>query len=299
MSQLSQLVRRIRKAKILKGPNFRIEHRLAKRKVVRRRTDQPTLLFATLHKAASVYVWDILKDVAHAESHRAANLDGYYYHRGRHDHAIDLDLIHDKGFFYGPFRKGFQHVGQEGNRLNFEKFKVLIQLRDPRDALTSSYFSFLHSHCVVRKDKDRMESIRARMSNQDIKQHVWGQAGFLKQLLESYIPFFGQPNCLVVHYEDMILQPQKWVGQIARFLDVKGNRQAMRGLYRVVDAAADRPQTEQVNSHKRKVTPGDFRSKLPPDLIENLNHRYANYFDALKRLNLIPESYQLQHRRAS
>ena len=200
------------------------------------------------------------------------------------DHKLDTRLFERRGFLYGPFRKGFGHISdvQGENSLNFDDYKIIVQLRDPRDALTSSYYSFLHSHCVLPKDRQRIESVRKRMGNLDIDQHVHDQAGFLEKRLTEYMSFFSHSNCLVLHYEDFVEQPKVWSHQIMNFLDIKGDPKIERIFRKMVCETRKPPAVENIHHHKRKVTPGDYATKLKPCTISSLNQRFANYFQAIE-----------------
>jgi len=246
------------------------------------RNNCPSILFGTIHKAASVYVWEVLKKVALKRKINSLNYDGYYFHNGQLDHKLNVTNFERRGFLYGPFRKGFGHIGTAEDTLNFDDYKIIIQLRDPRDALTSSYYSFMHSHCVLPKDRERIKAVRERMSNIDIDRHVLGQAGFLENLLNEYTRFFSQPNCLLLHYEDFVQQPKVWSKQITNFLDLKGNAAVERVFHKMIAETRTKPASENVNRHKRKVTPGEYATKLKPRTIDRLNARFANYFQALE-----------------
>lgn len=284
MNQLNRLLKNFGRMRSTVRPKHHLEKKVLSGKSISTQANCPSILFATIHKAASVYVWEVLKKVTQARKIKPLNFDGHFFHEGHLDHKLDAKLFERRGFLYGPFRKGFGHIGdaQGENSLNFDDYKIIIQLRDPRDALTSSYYSFLHSHCVLPKDRQRIESVRKRMSNLDIDRHVQQHAGFLEKQLTEYMNFFSQSNCLVLHYEDFVEQPKLWSHQIMNFLDVKGNPNIERIFRKMVCETQKPPTAEDVRQHKRKVTPGDYATKLKPRTISSLNHRFADYFQAIK-----------------
>ena len=204
-----------------------------------------------------------------------------------------LTISSGEGSCTAPFVKGSGHiVGDDKNStLNFDEYKIIIQLRDPRDALTSSYYSFMHSHCVLPKDRKRIEAVRRRMNGLDIDRHVLGQSGFLGTLLDEYSKYFSHPNCLVLHYEDFVQRPETWSKQITNFLDLKGNAGVERVFRKMVNETRNRPTAEDVNQHKRKVTPGEYATKLKPRTINILNDRFADYFAALEAQSTVASKF--------
>ena len=283
MSKANRLLKNLGRLRLPGRSPYHKEKKILAGRSVACRNDRRSILFGTIHKAASVYVWEVLKKVAKLQKLNSINFDGYYYRNGQLDHQLSVDHFQRRGFMYGPFRKGVGHiVDAEGNNtLDFDDYKIIVQLRDPRDALTSSYYSFLHSHCVLPKDRKRIEAVRNRMDGLDIDRHVIGQSGFLVNLLREYSTFFSQPNCLVLHYEDFVQHPEAWSKKITNFLDLKGNAAVERIFRKMVTETRTRPSTENINLHKRKVTPGEYATKLKPRTIKILNDRFADYFEAL------------------
>ena len=267
------------------GAKYDLEKKVLSGKSISTRANCPSILFATIHKAASVYVWKVLKKVAQKRKIKSLNFDSHFFHEGHLNHKLSTEHFERRGLLYGPFRSGFGHIidAQGENSLNFDDYKIIIQLRDPRDALTSSYYSFLHSHCVPPKDRQRIESIRKRMSKLDIDQHVHGLAGFLEKQLTEYMSFFPQSNCLVLHYEDFVEQPMVWSHQIMNFLDIKGDPKVEHIFQKMISETHKPPATENIHRHKRRVTPGDYATKLKPSTVSSLNQRFADYFQAIEK----------------
>ncbi|MEM7456190.1 MAG: sulfotransferase domain-containing protein [Planctomycetota bacterium] len=285
-------IRRALRFRIWRAPRFRNEKRIVSGRDVRTGTTQPSILFATMHKAASVFVWSILAEIASDYRYGTADFDGYFYHQGKTRHPLRSDYFKETGMFYGPFRRGFEHIGDDNHQLDLNSFKVILQLRDPRDVLTSSYYSFLHSHAVPRKDRKRMQAVRNRLSRQNITDHVRAQTEFFYQLLNRYSRLFTHPNCLVLHYEDMTLRPEKWGRQLLDFLEPEDETAARRTLKKVTVSADDVPDVIQLESHKRRVTPGEFREVLPTEVIARLNERFSEYFAALQAVGELPANYE-------
>ena len=289
MIRWKKAVSRLKRIKLGKGPNFRNEIRIANGRSIPCKNDSPSILFATIHKAASVYVWEILKQATILSGMPHANFDGYNFFQGRLGESLDSEKFLSRGFLYGPFRTGFSHVSNWDGKPP-EGFRILIQLRDPRDALTSSYYSFLKSHCVPRKDRRRIRALREELVAQDFGKFVREQAKTARKLLTQYSSFFERKNCCIVHYEDMVLNPKKWIEDVANFLG-NDSPESSRVFQQVIDAASQRPVNERPERHRRKVTPGDFRSKLPPELVAELNDQFKDYFNKLSGIGKLPDAY--------
>lgn len=177
--------------------------------------------------------------------------------------------------------------------------KILLHLRDPRDVLTSMFFSYCFMHRgpveantgyrkeVAERGIDRfvldMSSDAAAQYEGDYGtgglylKHIGNMAARYDRYLGEVI---GRPNTLAVSYEEMVLDFPSWLRKvIARFELADADE-----TYRIVAARyaeTVKPQGEDIFSHKRKVVPGDYKEKLRPETIAELNRRFSKVLDAL------------------
>lgn len=176
------------------------------------------------------------------------------------------------------FRNGYTYVGFRTAYMPLlqaeilDKSKIILLLRDPRDALVSQYFSTKKTHKVpVSSGTDgaaaRLLEERKRANEQTVDEYCLMNARSFRNTLAQFVPFVQKPNCKVFYYEDVILKKDKWIRQIAEFceFEVKGGR--IKNIVSKVDAV---PEKEDPNKFVRKVIPGDHREKLKPETIEAL-----------------------------
>ena len=88
----------------------------------------------------------------------------------------------------------------------------------------------------------------------------------------------GQPNSLLVKYEDMIRDFPAWLNQILAFWGAQAKKSVVAAVIREADFAVSH---EDPHAHKRQVQPGDHQRKLQPETIRALNETFAEVLDAL------------------
>ncbi len=292
MSRLSDFLRnRLGMSKASRSSRFRHERRFFSGQPIPTHSNRPSILFLTLHKAASVHVWKVLRKISEKSGLKPVDFEGFQFHLGHREFELDLSRLAPQGFLYGPFRSGIRKYGESVSALDLDAFKIILQLRDPRDTLTSQFFSYRYSHAMVPGSEPVVMAAREKVSQKNINQHVFAQAGYLRKLLAEYACCFSKENCLIVHYENMVFQPEAWLNQILEFLDLDTPR--IRKAVRPLIASEPGPRNENIRSHKRQVWPGDHRRKLDPETIENLNLRYQDYFQALADCGALPDEYQI------
>ena len=117
-----------------------------------------SFFFFTMNKSASSFVARILKQLIIPSGMKQICLERYYFHGGEigkkwykeaymGDKILESYLKKD-GFYFGPFRNKLPKV-------DLNKHKIILLLRDPRDVLTSLYFSVSYSHFIPSKGEDR------------------------------------------------------------------------------------------------------------------------------------------------
>lgn len=150
----------------------------------------------------------------------------------------------------------------------------IFHLRDPRDILVSEYYSFGWIHPAHRED---MAERRRQIQEMSIDDYV------IRQPEESRLPVdkkyavledyqFDDSRETVVKYEQMVTQFPQWCYRVlvgAGFRNPTWMTARLAWKYR----NEFKTQGESL-THKRRITPGDFRDKLKPATIEILNERF-------------------------
>ena len=218
------------------------------------------------------------------------NVDATIVHHGRNlVNGLRDEYFYPRGLYYGALRQPLEIALAKD-------CKTIVQVRDPRDVITSYYFSHCYSHAAPSQEdrKQRFESIRQNIREMGIDEYAVSHHVRTRQSLQIYAEkFFTRPDVLVVHYEDMVNEFPRWLDRIIEYVGVprtKHLRKAMDAVTRQADFDVDR---EDVYSHKRQVTPGDHLRKLRPATIEFLNRQFSLYFQKMAETGNLPASYQL------
>lgn len=197
------------------------------------------------------------------------------------------DISFPENFVCGPLR-GYISFPQLADA------RSLLHLRDPRDVLTSMFYSYCYSHMgelpggtgyrqeIAEKGVDWFVLHMSEASTPDLVGDYGTGAGLtdlfgnVRRRYENYatrlLPLEGTTR---LKYEDMMERPDVWVRQVAAALglaDVSGLKEIVAGS----GAAAEDPW-----AHRRQAAPGDHRRKLKAETIARLNDLYAPTLEAL------------------
>lgn len=253
----------------------------------RHKTDNTnqSILFFTVHKAASIYVSNIMKRLARDMGMTPINIDGYFYDimksrewksKGR---VVKKNIYKPIGYFYGPFRTFNPAVP------NPDDYQILLVLRDPRDAVVSQYFSFLYSHgfpfLTNRKQIEaKMHKRKKRISEETVDDYVIRlmNSDYIKKYYTYCQELIGKPNVLFLKYEDMVNDFDSWLKSILEFFRLNVNRGVVNDIIRNADFKVEK---ENIYSHKRQVIPGDYKRKLKRETIEELNKKWEEILKIL------------------
>ncbi len=176
---------------------------------------------------------------------------------------------------------------------NLDDHSILLHLRDPRDVVTSMYFSKAYSHRVESGVFEITPEQREQLRDEGIDSFAIRAAQRLRPKYDKLHEHLkDRPNVNIVHYEDMVLDFPAWLDQVLSAFDsirvpAKKARnlilpQSVRRLslkhhlLKTNKSAFDISE-ENVYNHKRKVTPGDHRDKLEPTTIAQLNEIFSGY----------------------
>jgi hypothetical protein len=176
-----------------------------------------------------------------------------------------------KGYLYsafGGFVRGIQGLDQ---------YRTLLVVRDPRDVLTSRYFSTAFSHMAPGTAKRRgFREARLTARHLGIDRWVVEASDACFEVFETYRrELVGRPNVHVARYEDMVADYPAWLDSVLRFcgLEVARTRDA-------IDDGPSPPAFENHLAHKRQVTPGDSHRKLQPSTLEMVTERFGTILSA-------------------
>jgi len=248
------------------------------------------IYFYTMHKAASDYVaFQIMRPIAAARNMQHVDLGAITFQSGKDFREVvseNADLFAAEGKYFGALRHGdLPGINYRAND------KVIVHIRDPRDCLTSLYFSVIHSHPVPQGPaKDRFLQRREQISQMSVDEFCLREAKGKKPIIDSYINLIsGHCNVILSKYEDMVSGFDQWLARLFDFLEIPTSHPLFGQLVQAADFTVQR---EDVTKHKRRVKPGDFYNKLQPETINTLNEIYADTLEAF-RYPLVPPDYTL------
>jgi hypothetical protein len=230
------------------------------------------LIVFTVHKAASLGVYDVMRRVAkregwplHSANLKAANLtepetpgDPAFYAQ-----------IADKTGLVGPVRMPVMlpESGAEDDR-------YILHLRDPRDVLVSMFFSWSYSHPGVN------DAYREQLRERGVNDFVLRESAALHVKYAFYVSgYLSLPQTTLLKYEDFVGNRPLW---LRAFLDAAG-LDSNQGYYKRMarQNPAAKVRKEDVYAHIRKAEPGDYLGKLDMDTIATLNRQWRGILTAL------------------
>jgi hypothetical protein len=286
MNKLKRMLNRLTGRVVEQETN---ERRILNAQKVRLRNMHQSVLFFTIHKAASTYVSQTLRDILTAARYQHIDLATYSFRHMEKKLEMRDEYFHPFGLYYGALREPVQISAAK-------RFKTIVQVRDPRDVITSFYFSFVYSHRAPDHPERRkqFEARRRELAERGIDAYAMNLETPTLRTLTNYAEnFFTRPDVLVVHYEDMVCNFPSWIDRIMNYIDLPQTRRLDKAIAAVKEIASFDVEKEDVFSHKRQVTPGDHLRKLQPETIQKLNQAFAPYFQAMAETNNFPKAYSL------
>jgi hypothetical protein len=239
-------------------------------------------LFA-LHKSGSTLLNWLVADACGRTGHEFVNLPWLLFKGGLgwpQIAGIDPTFFNRANSIYG----GFRHLLNPSLGITFNpEDRVVLLVRDPRDMLTSAYFSQVKSHAIPEGGEVREKLLEARRhaAGTAIDDYVKERAPQVTVHLDSYRELFeivdgkaraAGPQVLLCRYEDVIYRKAEWLGEIAAFFGMDLSAEECDRLAKRHEII---PTAEVAGSHIRRVHPGDHQSKLLPETVAWLNDYFS------------------------
>lgn len=230
---------------------------------------EPSLFYYTVHKGGSTLFSDYT--LKHLDGLRHVDYAQKVY-RGRTPKVV----FKPRGVAYGPIRVSTgqgspvyqQFVSKTLSPDFVRERRCLFMVRDPRDVVVSSYYSFGYSHGRAPNDqiRQRQERRRERIQNQTIDEYA-------REIIRARAADLATvdrlaaacQHSLVVTFEQMVDDWPTFAAALAGFLRIRPK--VLDEMHR-----RSRPrQGEDIMSHRRSGKPGGFREKLQPETIAHCN----------------------------
>lgn len=151
-----------------------------------------------------------------------------------------------------------------------------IAVRDPRDALTSMFFSFAMSHGGIE------DAQRKAWLDMGIDKFVMQRLPDLKGRLVAYRAMLDtRHDWPLLRYEDMVLRFDAWLTQLLDGLALQPDAAAVADFTAATKSEYEsvilqRQQKERADLHVRTVAPGDHLKKLRPETIAAIDAALAD-----------------------
>jgi hypothetical protein len=260
-----------------------------------------SLLFFTVHKAASSFAAQLLHRIARDHEICTLDYDGYLravgpntadqalrptleaiFHSDQADDSDDLQsrlniLFQPQGCLYAPIRRPTLLASLK----QLDRFQSIVLLRDPRDCLTSLYFSIAYSHRPPENSEAREQFFahREEVRQREIDEFVLSEAPHWMQRYTQYCKALHEhPHVHLLTYEQLVLDFPSWLDRLSEIWGLTFSRRLRN---RLMNMASFDVKSEDIYSHKRQVLPGDHRRKLQPDTIRQVTELFRPVLEPL------------------
>lgn len=238
--------------------------------------------FVGMQKGGSTMLAKVAKALAKENDTAFYSLPNELWRKGiKFDHlTADInDLFLRKGYCFAGFKGLIDpiHLPPSASR------RTIFLVRDPRDMLTSQYFSVAISHpppgSSFSADRKRaFDAKRARTRDMSIDDYVLKMSSNVAKSFERTLSKLSAIDHKMYNYENVVFKKTSWINDIANYLDLDIRADTVEEIVRQVNVV---PQEENTAKHIRKVTPGDHKDKLQPATIDKLNKTFAEIFRTL------------------
>jgi len=242
--------------------------------------NHPSIIHFALNKAATQYTSNILTQCAVENGMVPVGIHGYAFntnfpyldHLSAEEMKNYQHIFKPKGYLYSVF--GGMIEGISG----LDKYRIILMIRDPRDALVSEYYSVAYSHGVPNKQGKKYKRFvkeRAKARICTIDEYVVSESDRIYDTLQRYKTLLidKYPNVYVTKYEEMINDFSGWLNNLLNTCVLNISHDLFTTL--IEKNKRMRPTDENINIHMRKGIPGEYKEKLKRTTIEYLNAKFS------------------------
>ncbi len=232
-------------------------------------TSIPSFYAFSFPKSGSTLLDQMLQQVCEVRGLTVYNPSAELFRGGMLDDAAAVDeqmLYAPTGYCFGVFRAfpPFIQPARLAGR------KTIMLVRDPRDMLTSFYYSMAISHVLPGEGelRERFMEQRVRVRGMTVDEFVTKGVPSIEGTLDALVVGLRRSVVRLYRYEDVIFRKWEWLSDISDFLGLGVSQDALA----VIAARHDvRPEQDRPDEHVRQVRPGDYRRKLKSETVEYLD----------------------------
>lgn len=236
--------------------------------------EKPWLFALGVRKSGSTMLYKLVIQMAKLNGYEPIDVPGTLFRKG-----AELSSWREPGFGRlikgGNVFLGFRALpdGLDEDPL-FKQARKIFMHRDPRDALVSQFYSDAYSHSLPEEDaavgsgRSSFLAKREEALRSEINEWVLSRAEAMRKTMSRYVPVLGDPQCLVLRYEEYVFQKRRMIYKILKHFNWRMKPEDIDQLLARIDI---RPEKEEPTQFVRKAVPGDHTSKLTPKTVEQLN----------------------------
>jgi hypothetical protein len=212
----------------------------------------------TTHKAASMFIFKLCGALAKEKGIALHSINGLP-HSPHYDYSKGRPFSFTTGCF-SPLRFYCPVPAS---------FKTILHLRDPRDMMTSFYYSAAYSHELNSPENVDNRADALRMGIDD---YVLDRSDLVKERYEQYECILD--SSVFVRYEEMVTDFESWLRKFIVPFEFGQPDAVVAKFCKMFEHEFD-VSSEDIYRHKRQVLPGDHRVKLKPETIKELTDKFS------------------------
>jgi len=171
--------------------------------------DMDSAFFMSVHKSGSTLLNNMIRTCCERLNLDFVDIQSTFFNSGVPDGDIPGEtskIFKQKGYIYS----GFRYFPHQYEIPCLKDCKVVLLIRDPRDAVVSQYFSLSKSHPLPGNDvgdemRDQMIEARNKVLGMDINEFTIKEVGGFVNKLEAYSKLMSEhENIRLFQYEEII-----------------------------------------------------------------------------------------------
>ena len=245
--------------------------------------EHPSILHFSLNRSATQYTKRLLCRCAIENGMTPAHFNEYAFqsdmpfldHLSENQMAKYRHIFKERGYLYSVFGGFVRGIP------NLDQYHILVMVRDPRDILTSLYFSAAYSHPLPGDPRKAARFLETRAWAREISvdEYVLAKKDKYADRCRTYIAALrDMPNAHFLKYEDMIGDFLPWLDGLLSRCELSVSHQTKAKI--IEEARSSKPERENILKHKRQVIPGDYKRKLSENTVATLNKDLSDVLNA-------------------
>lgn len=235
---------------------------------------QSVILFTT-HKCASSFISNLLNALTENSLYKIVDYARAILKLGNQTSIIKpfQFLENNYSYFYKQFGEIYVPHRRPVCFPGIEKFKQIYFLRDPRDVLVSSFYSFSETHSPPINHQKQILFFENRKKIKALGIDLYSIENaktWLKPIYQQYNfqKESAKSNHLYLSYDLFINDTEKFIKQICNFLNLSVSKKLITELTITASPVQNKIQS---NTHKRSGKSRQFERELKPETINIIN----------------------------